>query len=93
MADAVSDLRQSVDWTSAGRSLAATKADLNDLVQFDLLGYPISHLARDRWSEAMSAVDLDHLDRVSQGEFGTARCRRRRRQLPQSTPRRAAPRY
>jgi hypothetical protein len=69
VADAISDLVNTVDWTSAGRSLSATKADLDDLAQFDLLGYSISHLAPDHWAEAMSAVDLDHLDQVSQGEW------------------------
>jgi hypothetical protein len=69
LADAISGLVNSVDWTSAGRSLSATKADLDDLDQFDLLGYSISHLAPDHWTEAMSAVDLDHLDQVSQGEW------------------------
>jgi len=69
IADAISDLVNSVDWASAGRSLAATGADLDDLTQFDLLGYSIYHLAPNRWSEAMAAVDLDHLDQVSQGEW------------------------
>lgn len=69
IAAAVRDLVNSVDWVSAGRSLAATNADLYDLDQFDLLGFSISRLAPDQWSEAMSTVDLDHLDRVSKGEW------------------------
>jgi hypothetical protein len=69
IAQAIGDLVNSVDWTSAGRSVATTNADLDDLGQFDLFGYSISSLAPDRWSEAMAAVDLDHLDKVSQGEW------------------------
>ena len=69
IAEAIHDLVNSVDWTAAGRSLSATRADLDDLTQFDLLGYSISHLAPERWSEAMASVDLDHLDHVSLGEW------------------------
>lgn len=69
IAGAIRDLIDSVDWTSAGRSLSATEADLDDLAQFDLLGYSISNVAPERWSEAMAAVDLDHLDQVSLGEW------------------------
>lgn len=69
IADAIRDLVNQVDWTSAGRSLSATGADLDDLAHFDPLAYSISSLAPESWSEAMAAVDLDHLDQVSSGEW------------------------
>jgi hypothetical protein len=69
VAGAIGDVVDAVDWTSAGRSLSATKADLDDLDQFDLLGHSISSLAPDQWAEAMSAVDLDHLDQISREEW------------------------
>jgi hypothetical protein len=77
IANALADLVDAADWASAGRSIAATDCDLEDLDALDLLGYAISWLAPDRWSEAMAGVDLDHLDKVSQGEWApTARVAR-----------------
>ncbi len=69
VAVAIDDLVKAADWTSAGRSIAATKADLDDLRELDLLGHSLGRLAPDLWFEAMSAIDLDHLDQISQGEW------------------------
>jgi hypothetical protein len=69
MANALADLVEAADWVSAGRSIAAADCHLEDLDSLGLLGHAISRLAPDRWSEAMAAVDLDHLDKISQGEW------------------------
>lgn len=72
IAEAIRDLVRSVDWAAAGRSVASTGAYLHTLAGIGALGSAISQLAPELWSTATAAIDLDHLDKISEGEWATA---------------------
>jgi len=66
--DPVMTLISETNWDAAGRSLS--RAQLEELDQIDLLTYSIRQMAPDVLERLTSAVSLDELDRLTQGQWG-----------------------